>query len=108
MSPVQDMNQAQGGPSPGGQVLNAVKFVADTAILPGASQLVEGAVLPGVLYGLVGWLSRAFLGPVGWIAIGLDSYSMSASQKHLWEHILPSAAPKVGAAGYTTSPERQA
>jgi hypothetical protein len=87
------MNQEQGVPSEGGQVLNAVKFIADTAVLPGASQLVEGDVGTGVVYGvagaLVSWLTRSFLGPLGWIAVGVDSYSMSASQKHVWEHFFP-------------------
>ena len=84
------MNQEQGGQSTGGQVLNAVKFIADTAVMPGASQLVEGDVGTGIVYGVAGalvtWLTRSFLGPLGWIVVGIDSYSMSASQKHLWQH----------------------
>src|SRR5262249_12970599 len=86
------MAQEPKAPPPGEQVLNAVKFLADTAVLPGASQLGEGDVGSGAVYGLAGWLTRAFLGPLGWIGVGLDSYSKSASGKHLWEHIMSSKA----------------
>jgi len=96
------MNQEQSAPSAAGQALNVAKFIADTAILPGASQLVEGDVGTGVVYGvagaLVSWLTRSFLGPLGWIAVGVDSYSMSASQKHIWQHFFSSESPKPNAA----------
>ncbi len=89
-------------PSAGDQVLNAVKAVADVAILPGSSQLVQGEVLSGVEYAAVGflasWLTRWAIGPIGWIAVGLDSYSMSVSQKHLWQ-LLGSGAPRAAASG---------
>lgn len=80
-------------PSPGSQVLNAVKFLANTAVMPGTSQIVEGQVGSGVVYGLVGLLGRALLGPMGVLVVGLDSYSKSAAGKHLWELFgSPSAA----------------
>jgi hypothetical protein len=89
------MSQEQRAPSPGGQVLNAAKFIADTAVMPGSSQLVEGDVGTGIVYGVAGavvtWLTHSFLGPLGWLAVGLDSYSMSSSQKHLWQHFFGSA-----------------
>jgi hypothetical protein len=72
-------------PSSSGQVLNAVKFVADTAILPGSSQLIEGSVGAGLVYGAAGLAARTVFGPWLWLGIGLDSYSKSASGKHLWE-----------------------
>ncbi|MGH8572918.1 MAG: DUF6072 family protein, partial [Gammaproteobacteria bacterium] len=62
-----------------------VKFLANTGVMPGTSQLVEGQVGSGVVYGLVGFLGRTLLGPMGFIAVGLDSYSKSAAGKHLWE-----------------------
>jgi hypothetical protein len=74
-------------PSSAEQVVNGAKFVADLALLPGASQIVEGKVVSGLTYGLAGLAARAFLGPLGWVATGLDSYSLSASGKHLWEHV---------------------
>jgi hypothetical protein len=89
-------------PSAGEQVVNALKLVADVSVLPGTSQLVEGKVNEGILYGLAGIASKIILtpvlGPAVWIPqvlIGLDSFSKSASGRHLWETALPKPqAPK--------------
>lgn len=72
-------------PGSGEQVLNAAKFLADTMVLPGSSQLIEGNVGTGVIYGVVGVAAKSFFGPWLWLGVGLDSYSKSASGKHLWE-----------------------
>lgn len=69
------------------QIANGVKIIADVALLPGSSQIVEGKVGSAVLYGLAGYAARAVFGPIGWIAAGLDSFSVSSSGRHLWEHI---------------------
>jgi hypothetical protein len=83
---------AEARPSPGEQVVNALKLVADVGILPGTSRLVDGAVGEGVLYALVGVATKLalvpLLGPLGFVAaigVGLDSFSKSASGKHLWQ-----------------------
>jgi len=67
------------------QLVNGVKFVGDIAVLPGIGQIIEGSVGKGVLYGVLGFAANAVVGPWGWIATGLDSYSVSSSGKHLWE-----------------------
>jgi len=72
-------------PSAGDQVVNAVKFLADISIMPGSSQVVEGNVGSGLVYGVAGWAAKVMGGPLLWSVVGLDSYSMSASGKHLWE-----------------------
>jgi len=79
-------------PAPGTQAVNAVKLVADVAVLPGLGQLAEGKVAEGALYGIGGLAAKALLtpvlGPLGWLAwvgFGLDSYSKSSSGQHLWE-----------------------
>jgi hypothetical protein len=78
-------------PTAGGQAINALKLVADVAILPGAGQLVEGKVGEGVVYGVAGVAAKLIsplLGPlfwVPWVAVGLDSFSKSTSGKHLWQ-----------------------
>lgn len=79
------MADEDNAPATGTQVLNAVKFLANTGVMPGTSQLVEGQVGTGVLYGLAAVLGRTLLGPMAFIAVGLDSYSKSAAGKHLWE-----------------------
>ena len=72
-------------PSAGDQVVNALKFLADISIMPGSSQIVEGSVGSGVVYGVAGWAAKVMGGPLLWLGVGLDSYSVSASGKHLWE-----------------------
>lgn len=76
------------------QIFNGVKLVAELVFVPGASQIVEGRVGSGILYAGGGFAARYFLpgvlGPVGWIAVALDSYSVSASGRHLWEPAMPS------------------
>jgi|SRR6516162_9554715 hypothetical protein len=76
-------------PSIGEQIFNGVKLVADLVFVPGASHIVEGRVGSGILYAgggfAVRYLLPGVLGPVGWIAVALDSYSVSASGRHLWE-----------------------
>lgn len=79
------MASAASAPSTSEQVVNGVKIVANLALLPGTSQIVEGKVGAGILYGVGGLAARAVFGPIGWIAAGLDSYSVSSSGKHLWE-----------------------
>jgi hypothetical protein len=93
---MKDNDLAPERPSAGEQVVNALKLVADVSILPGTSHLVEGKVNEGILYGLAGVATRIVLtpvlGPAVWIPqvlVGLDSYSKSASGRHLWETALP-------------------
>jgi hypothetical protein len=89
---------AEAYPSAGEQVVNVLKLVADVSILPGTSHLVEGKIKEGILYGLTGLASRIILtpvlGPAVWIPqvlVGLDSFSKSASGRHLWETALPTS-----------------
>lgn len=83
--------------APGTQAVNAVKLVADVAVLPGLGQLVEGKIAEGAMYGVGGLATRALLIPVlggplalvAWVALGLDSYSKSSTGAHLWEQKAP-------------------
>jgi hypothetical protein len=70
----------------GTMAINGVKAVADLGILPGASQFVDGEVKSGLLYAVGGVAARAFLGPIGWFAFGVDSLSKSLSGKHIYQH----------------------
>jgi hypothetical protein len=78
---------SQSAPSIGEQVTNGVKVLAELALLPGSSQIVEGKVGAGILYGVAGFAAKAVFGPLGWIVAGLDSYSVSASGQHLWQFV---------------------
>lgn len=96
-------------PPAAGQAMNALKLVANVAIIPGAGQFVEGNVGDGVKYGLAGVAAKLispFLGPlcwVPWIVVGLDSFSMSASGSHLWQ--LKNAPPQPEAPVKPAAPE---
>lgn len=70
----------------GGMAVNGAKAVADLAIVPGASQLIDGNIRSGVFYAIGGLAARAVLGPIGWLVLGADSFSTSVSGKHLYEH----------------------
>jgi len=91
--------------STGQQVTNALKLLADVAIMPGSSQLVEGKVAEGALYGVAGLAGKLLISPllgplfwVPWVAVGLDSFSKSVDGKHLWELKPPIPAPPARAA----------
>ena len=70
----------------GKAAINGLKAFTDIAILPGSSLMMDGDVKGGVLHAAGGILARAALGPLGWLYLGLNSYSNSATGKHLHEH----------------------
>jgi len=74
----------------GGVLANAVKIVGEAAFAPGLSLAVDGDVKGGALHLgaaiAAGMLLGPVLGPIGWFAAGLDSYSQSVSGKHIHEH----------------------
>lgn len=72
--------------SAGTLAVNGAKLIADVGILPGTSHFVDGNPRSGVLYAVGGLAARAFLGPIGWVAFGIDSLSKSVSGKHIHQH----------------------
>ena len=76
-------NTTTGAQPPGTLLVNGVKALGEIAIVPGASLIVDGEVKSGVFHAAGGLLGAAILGPVlgplTWLAIGLDSYSRSVS-----------------------------
>ena len=71
----------------GGVLLSRGLKIAGETVAPGASLLLDGQVLPGVLHFLAGLAARAAFGPVGMILVAADSYSKSVSGKGLLEQI---------------------
>ncbi|HYC61337.1 MAG TPA: DUF6072 family protein [Thermoanaerobaculia bacterium] len=67
-------------------VTNGVKAIAEIGVVPGASLLADGEVRSGTLHILSGVVARALFGPIGWLAVGADSFSRSVSGKHIYEH----------------------
>lgn len=74
--------------APGKLLVNGVKAVADLGVLPGASLLAEGDIKSGTLHAVSGLLAGAILGPIGWFAVGADSFSLSVSGKHIYQHFV--------------------
>ena len=72
----------------GKTAINGVKAFADLAVLPGSSLIMDGDIKGGLLHAAGGILARAALGPLGWLYLGLNSYSNSVSSKHLHEHFV--------------------
>lgn len=65
-------------------VLNAVKGIADVT-LPGASLLFEGDIKSGTLHVVSGLVAKALFGPIGWLAVAADAFSLSTTGKHIYQ-----------------------
>jgi hypothetical protein len=80
-----DMEQMSNDTAPGTLLVNGVKVLGEVAVVPGASLLVDGQVKSGIFHAAGGLLGLAILGPVlgplTWLAVGVDSYSRSVSGK---------------------------
>jgi hypothetical protein len=61
---------------------NAVRLVGEW-FLPGASRLIDGEIKEGVLYAAAGLAARVLVGPIGLLLVKADSFSLSATGKHL-------------------------
>jgi hypothetical protein len=66
-----------------GAIGNTVKLLGE-ALLPGASQLVDGNVKSGLAHALVGVVVGAIIGPIGMLVVKADSFSKSVSDKSLY------------------------
>lgn len=69
---------------------NTVKALGETLIMPGSSQFLDGNMKSGVLHALGGVIARSMLGPIGWLAVGLNSYSSSVTGQPLHQHLVKS------------------
>jgi hypothetical protein len=89
---------------------NVVKLVGE-AVLPGASKIIDGNILSGVVHTAVSAIALATLGPVGGLVslgVRLNSYNSSVNQRNLWDSVRDGAgrftsAPAAGPAAPATS-----
>jgi len=65
---------------------NTVKLVAE-AMLPGASQFVDGNIKSGFAHLVLSGVAWSLLGPLGVLLVRANSYSYSVSEKHLHNQI---------------------
>jgi hypothetical protein len=66
---------------------NTIKALGEAFVLPGSSQFLDGNVASGVLHALGGVVARSLLGPIGWVAVGLNSYASSVTGQPLHRHL---------------------
>lgn len=86
-----DQTQTPETPGPARELANAVKLLADTTVLPGASLMVDGNINSGLGYaatGLaakigLGLLGGPLIGTLGFVLVGLNSYSQSVAHKNI-------------------------
>lgn len=75
---------------PARELVNGIKLVGEL-VLPGASLWVKGEILNGAVHTVLGLGAKALLGaagPAGLLLVAADSYSKSATDKYLWDHLV--------------------
>ena len=64
---------------------NAVKLAGE-ALLPGASNLLQGDIKQGAIHAVIGIAARAAFGLPGLLIVGANSFSKATTGRHLTEH----------------------
>lgn len=65
----------------------SLKLLGDFAVVPGASQLMQGELGSGLAHAALGVAGSALLGPLGWAAVAANSFTKSLSDDHIWTHV---------------------
>ena len=63
-----------------------IKILGET-VVPGASLVLDGKLLPGAAHLVGGLVARWAFGPVGWLLVAANSYSKSVTGRSLTEHL---------------------
>jgi hypothetical protein len=95
-----DVDEGHREPASDVVIGRGIKILGET-LVPGASLVLDGKILPGAVHLVGGLVARWALGPVGWLLVAANSYSKSVTGRNLPEH-LGSARPEA-AAGSATS-----
>jgi hypothetical protein len=83
-----------------------IKMLGET-VVPGASLVLDGEILPGAAHLVGGLVARWAFGPVGWLLVAANSYSKSVTGRSLTEHF-QSTFPKGAAESATSEPLKPA
>ena len=65
----------------------AIKFAGDFAVVPGASQILQGNLGSGLAHAAFGIAGAAILGPLGWAAVAANSFTKSVSNQNIWTYV---------------------
>lgn len=74
--------------TPSRLLVNGALAIADVGVLPGASQLVDGQVKSGVLHVLAAVVAGSVFGPIGWLAVGANSFSRTITGRSLYSNVI--------------------
>lgn len=72
--------------APKDTVNNAVKAIGEVFLMPGTSQFLDGNLKSGAAHAATAMAARLVLGPIGWVAVGANSFSRSVTGKPLYGH----------------------
>ena len=94
-----DVDEGHGEPASGVVIGRGIKILGET-VVPGASLVLDGKILPGAAHLVGGLVARWAFGPVGWLLVAANSYSKSVTGRSLVEH-LESTRPEAAAGSDT-------
>ncbi|HSK79626.1 MAG TPA: DUF6072 family protein [Thermoanaerobaculia bacterium] len=95
-----DVDESRREPSSSVVIGRGIKILGE-AVVPGASLVLDGKLLPGAAHLVGGLVARWAFGPVGWLLVAANSYSKSVTGRNLTEHV-QSTRPE-GTTGTATS-----
>ena len=73
--------------SPSNVVIGRGLKILGETVVPGASLVLDGKILPGAAHLVGGLVARWAFGPVGWLLVAANSYSKSVTGLSLTEHL---------------------
>ena len=94
------VDKGHGEPTSSVVIGRGIKILGET-VVPGASLVLDGKILPGAAHLVGGLVARWAFGPVGWLLVAANSYSKSVTGRSLTEH-LESSRPEPPAGSATT------
>jgi hypothetical protein len=78
------------------RLINGVKVLADVAVLPGSSLMIDGDVTGGLLHSAGAVIAAGLFGPIGWAAVIASALSKSIAGRGLLEPMPPQPAKPLG------------
>lgn len=97
-----DVDESHREPASNVVIGRGIKILGET-VVPGASLVLDGEILPGAAHLVGGLVARWAIGPVGWLLVAANSYSKSVTGKSLAEH-LQRTRPEGAAESVTSEP----
>src|SRR5215204_912780 len=81
-----DVDESHREPANNVIIGRGIKILGET-VVPGASLVLDGKILPGTVHLVGGLVARWAFGPVGWLLVAANSYSKSVTGRSLTEHL---------------------